>query len=250
MKTLNCPSPFPLIPSPCQAVVSTTFVDSSTFAPTTGLLAWYRADATDVADGDEVIAWPDSSGMGNHLHSAGPSVPLQDNSGAFPVVAWLGIEANYLETTAALWTAGQDRTVAIVYQSDDQLATYGICGQGDGGLGAGRGFWLVNGVSDPLLTTGGAAVGPGTAFSTAFKWAMAHYKNSTTTLTCEDASGAGNSVQTVEDIGSPFNVGDIDGSFPTNTFKGSIAEILVYDHKLTTEEQAALVTYLEEKFSL
>jgi len=246
---LLAPCIFPLSPTPTPSLPLATDsgVAPTAYVPSGGLLAHYAAE--DLAAG-AVSSWADQSGSGNHLSATGADGPVLDSGGAFPVVRCDGTEADWLTTTGALFSGGQERSVVLVYQSDDAAALYDICGQGDNGTGGGWGFYVYNeSGQDPSVTTGGPATHSGAVFSSAYKWAIASYRGGR--MEVIDAGGtATGTLQSISDAGVPFTVGQVPGSYHTNPFKGSVAELLVYGHALTAEEQTALVDYLTAKFSL
>lgn len=243
--TIRPLTPFPAPGNNVLATSETTPPDS--YVPANGLVAWWRGD---VVDYDPVTVWHDFSGNGHDLvltYGTGPeSAPTWDNGGAFPVVRWDGTQ-NPLDLSEAgenseLYEGANPRSVVVVFQGDDLATLYAIIGQTEFSVPS---FKIVQNLDKVGVYGVDTILEEPTVIDTGYRWAIATYDGTDTKIFTKDGDAT---LTEVLNSGGPFFIGgDIGAPTP---FQGSVAEALVYDHALTTEEQAALVNYLEDKFSL
>lgn len=206
----------------------------------TGILARFKASQTGVANGGNVSTWPDISGAGKNLTVTG-TAPVQENGGAFPVVRFNG-STGYYTTAAALFTGATARTIAIVYMGDNAAASRGLCGQGADTDGGNTAFMvLVTAAVDPSLSPSGTPINAGYV-NTNYKWAVATYDGTEYRLRTSLGDNAA-VVASLNTAANPFWLGDIPVSAAFVPFLGRVAEVLVLDHTMTTDERTSWTGY-------
>lgn len=225
-----------------------------------GLLAWFKADALTGAHGSAVNTWLDSSGNSNHAARVlgGKAWPkLNKTSEAFPYVEFDEADTDYLQCASALRVSdAQPQTLICVWSAGNDDEVRQIAGHP--GPGGGRTFeLLVNGAVNPELTAGNVnTVQSGEPFTTNWLWARCTYDGiggaGTQTFSLLDSQGANGALQqSVCGDPNPFTIGfDDGGAIVTAPFHGGIAEVMLYDHALNEVEWAAVLAYLQEKYSL
>lgn len=234
-------SPYPLSPSPSPA--DTAGAGSDLGIP--GVLARWKADSTGVANGGNVSTWPDLSGNGRTLTVTG-TAPVQENGGAFPVVRFNG-STGYYTTAAALFTGAAARTIAIAYMGDNAAASRGLCGEGSDTDGGNTSFMiLVTAGVDPSLSPVGTAINAGYV-NTNYKWAVATYDG--TEYRLRTSLAANSAVVAALNTGNTaFWLGDIPSSVAFGPFLGRVAEVVVLDHAMTTDERTTWTAYCTTKY--
>jgi hypothetical protein len=236
--------------------------------PSTGLKIWLKADAGVTTSGSNVTAWADSSGNGNNYSlGAGTPVLLTGASGinSLPAIrfnnvtnrtnncyltrsinpsSWAGITVIYVTRIAP--TGSASSPAPDIYD-----CTFGI---GDRSQSV---WWAFNTGTASLADGNGVGwAGPtsNVPFGLAYSPALSHsevifqaYQYDKTTWTMSGRA-AGTKADT------SFPTGAVPSYVGMNDFAGGqstsdIAEILVYDHKLTSTDLAAVNAYLTAKWS-
>ncbi|NJM13074.1 MAG: hypothetical protein HC889_15505 [Synechococcaceae cyanobacterium SM1_2_3] len=207
--------------------------------PTSGLLAWYKADVLSGAHGAAVDLWPDSSGNGNDL-VAGSTPAVLDTSGANPVVRWTGTADEYTGPNG-----GSIRTIVAVFAVDDDAIYSGVAGQEN--ASPGENFYLTQHLDQVGITDDAATVlAPTPLVEGVWVWARGH------------SDGDSLSIQTASDTLSASAVATPNGIFflggtplgSDSLFNGRIAEVMFYDAVLTAAEWAVIRAYVEGKYGL
>ena len=198
----------------------------------TGMTLWLAADTIGAGDGDDVAVWHDLTGSGNRAAQGDPEL-----QGGFETGALGGKPAVHFGSGETLDLASsvtaQGSTVFIVQRQDP---TQGLVTHPLGGnlrmTGADQSWHLQNDGGNFGITSGH----PSTRWSLNVLQLLAgDYR----LWVNGDEAGAGTATQTL----SPFDGVGVD-------LDGSIAEVIVIDHKLTPGEHNTLGTYLSTKYDL
>lgn len=209
---------------------------------------WLSADKiTNLADGDPVSSWPDSSGDGNNAVQATAEYQPIYKTGILnskPVVRFDGTD-DYM--TCAAFMSGTTAATLFVVATIDSDDTYALIGTAD---------------NDGYYRYAGDGCGYMGAFRTA---RIAQYPSgmpssganifalrSSTTEYLMRVNGVSKGVQAGSySAGTKFEIGtQTDTAALTKYLLGDIAEILVYSGSLTDIEVSTVETYLANKYGI
>jgi hypothetical protein len=220
----------------------------------TGLALWFKADSGIATNGTNVVGWTDAiRGEKLNQYSAGnqPGYATNIVSG-FPVVRysggnqWLYCSGNF--TNAA--NLNSDMTMitvaATTNPSPQQYSVY----LGSGGTGQNRamGYYQSRELMDTYNIYGQGIASPDTNIFVTESWtlnsnctALTFYQNGVQT--------ASSTLSGVQNIGSGISIGAV--AFASGIgWQGDIAEVLVYDHQLSSNEFAQVNQYIGDKYGM
>ncbi len=237
-----------------------------TFRPAAipGLVGWYDATRIGgVADGANLLSWPDASGLGNTLsgtYDTGVTyiADPQGGTGIFnrPIVRFAG--SGTMATEEYLFSGTSGRSIVVAY-SHHGSGTFGgaIAGQSGDGSGAdptGSHFYLLGvgtgTVGDPILETlADPLAGPGLDWES-WRIAEASY-DGVTARVFRDGEEITSEARTLATDGLYiFRVGASNQFGLAEFLDGDIGEIMVFDHDLTDFERTTLNKYLADKWGV
>ncbi len=220
----------------------------------TGLALWFKADSGIATNGTNVVGWTDAiRGEKLNQYSAGNQPGYATNIvGGFPVVRysggnqWLYCSGN--STNAA--NLNSDMTMitvaATTNPSPQQYSVY----LGSGGTGQNRamGYYQSRELMDTYNIYGQGIASPDTNIFVTESWtlnsnctALTFYQNGVQT--------ASSTLSGVQNIGSGISIGAV--AFASGIgWQGDIAEVLVYDHQLSSNEFAQVNQYIGDKYGM
>ena len=223
--------------------------------PTSGLVAWWKADAGVTLSGSNVTGWADQSGNGHNIHT----IPSRDNP-AFLASAINGLPGLNFATTnsnailgaaGTLVAPGSARYVVAVVQP----ATGGTAGQTYGGeilaFSESPNFNVVLGEYGPDIFVTGQAKESNVAVSAGTPYALEVGSDGTTVTGFINGTALVLNITTPEaDNGTAeFFVGaDFENS--NGTFWGVISELLVYSLVPSSPDITALRAYVNSRYGL
>jgi hypothetical protein len=216
--------------------------------PMNGLKVWLKADAGVTESGGSVILWADQSGEGNDAANGNSPTKQTNQINGFPAInftnsQWLQIQQNSIGNTGNL-----NVFIILNYTSGGILLN-----KGDGATYEGtvwemapqNGFGYVDN-SEP-------------------SWAVVSYVPSAGAKIIEMACDAG-SIEVFENNiskGSAGPIGSINaisqyigiggggvGGSTQNSLEAKIAEIIIYDTFLTSNDRASVYSYLNAKYAI
>lgn len=228
--------------------------------PLAGLKAWYDAGVGVTLSGSNVTAWADQSGNGNNLTPgvADPTFVSSAINGQ-PGINFNISQAILSRATSPL-TSGSDRTVVVVAKpttnTSGTFTNGGSLVQFYGDAGAAWVGYLadisgtVYGYSDnataDTLVSGPTILNVPIAFE--FETQVGSQPGFTINGTSYASSGGTN---VVTDSGTTgFSIGNNSTATTTQYFAGSICEVFVYDHILSTPDLSALRGYIQGKYAI
>lgn len=214
--------------------VTPSSVDPSTV---TGMLAWYKADALGLSDGDPVGSWADSSGNSRTPTQSGSSRPTYKTGivNGMPVVRFDGSN-DYLSLSQSFISADA-WTILTVSKSSSGT---GPIASNDSSGNRGWVFW--RGTSGGNFETGGS---PGTSYTASsgfdvitIRGGIEIYVNGVFNIS---------STRSIPSNAAPFEIGRRNfGELLT----GDIAEIIIYNRRITRAERAGIEQYLASKYAI
>jgi hypothetical protein len=247
-------------PPLCSAEVLASSPAPPAAPPSTGLLAWFKADAiTGVATGAPLARWPDSSGNGNDVVQATASAqPLYSATGfpgGLPAVLFDGA-ATFLANPSFALPAGSSFVGAFLDTGSATECCSGLIYTGGG----------CNGLSTRVVTSGCDVPDPETGNCTVLMidWSGSGDQGHRNLLnvptvasivynTSESVSFVNGCVESTDSAqqaaGSGLMIGSRDDQ-DARFFKGAAAELLIYGSPLTDAERAQAEAYLAGKWSV
>jgi prepilin-type N-terminal cleavage/methylation domain-containing protein len=228
-----------ITPAGTVSVANKAVVDIAQPNSVAGLIAWYKADALTLNNGDPVSSWTDSSSVLNHATQSGSSRPtfVTNIANYLPVVRFDGSD-DYLQLGSTIATV---RTLIVVMKwgatmsnycpiVGDTEVTYGSRFAGDidsSNKILGPAFsQILNGTA----YNNGASVAPGGILKDRANFQIAVF---TTTANMR------------------FNTISADRPATLARFtKGDYAEIIVYNTVLSTTDRKAVEAYLSYKYNI
>jgi hypothetical protein len=219
---------------------------------THGLVHWLKADAMGASynNGDTVNSWVDQTGNYNVSPNgeAGPTYVTNDINGK-PGVRFSGSQSLYNPSNLGL---NADLTMVVVGASSNrtknQVELYlgGISSNTTSrGMGYVNGYQSFTGFGDDV--TGGAAPNVNT-FTTQIVTLNAS-KNSINFYLNGSANGSPG-IAGLNNIQPGITIGTVHGYSQDYHTVGDIAEVLIYDHQLSTAESQQVGAYLADKYGL
>jgi hypothetical protein len=204
--------------------------------PTSGLKAWFRADAG-VTGGSSPTAWADQSGNGNNLVVGSASLGFTGSSiNGLPGINWNGTASQRMVNTAVnLVTSNAARTVIVVAKPAAAFGNAGTAfdfrlGSQDFGLlmgVSGGNYYYSNGVLVPTISGPPSINGVPTDMEWLYDGAnFTVYINGAIQTLSSSSGGSGDTGTTGFEVGNRLSTAN-------QPFNGDINEVLVYDHKLT-----------------
>lgn len=220
--------------------------------PLTNLVAWYRADAAETDEASElpiVTTWRDYTSNANDLHfgvvegtDGDTECPRRDDSGSFPVVRWNGTAHVPLYTASGLYSGAAQRTIAIVFQADNNTGAKHLAGQMLAGVPQ---FTVIQNVDRVAVYGQTVVTEVAVAINTAYRYAIASYNGTRSRIVTKD--GSNTRVEALTSASQPFFLAGTPGG---TKFAGSVAECIVYNTELSAGDQTDLITYLTTKYGL
>lgn len=228
----------------------------SVFSPAdiAGLKLWLKADAiTGLVDTDPVTTWPDSSGLGNDAGQATaafkPTYQTNELNGK-PVVRFDGTD-DELETITITTFPIKRGSIFIVVNNitpsatnQAMLATYnGADPDWEWSSASLNGYIWYDGVGGLALDSG-VDVAAGWNFLSLIRAA-----NTTLGFWLNGTAKAGATIADNQPVSNPVVIGGL-SLVATEHFNGDIAEVIIYDSALSTEDREAVEAYLATKYGL
>lgn len=215
-------------------------------ASMTGLELWLRADSIDQVDGSQVAEWRDESGNDRHATQASPSAKPTlhlDAVNGKPAVKFNPLLSNMFMTTPSVGIT-QPNTVIVVGKQTSTATEGRFIDSAVGGTRQLLGLTITAGRFDSYAGT--ASVQGSKNRSGAFH---------ILTMVFNGASSVGYLDGAQEVAGNPGSnglgvvyLGNDGGGSAYLT--GEIAEVLIFDHALSSEERAGVESYLATKYGL
>lgn len=227
-------------------VVVTTYCGTETsggsFSPLSlaSLEAWYDASSIAQADGTDVTSWPDLSGNGWTLTSAGtaPKLETAELNGK-PVVRFAGTG----RIGNGSFTASQPFSAFIVARSSsDTGGVQRLLGEGSGGNTLRVGYSWATDVWSINAGTGLTAAGADTSYH------VFYVEFNTTDLFEVDAVSTISGDASTNGLNAGFFLGDFNGG--TQPLTGDIAEALIFSAALSSGDKSDVYDYLNAKWGL
>lgn len=218
---------------------------SSAFSPSdiSGLTLWLVADNIAGSDGDPVSTWTASAGPNATQGSSAnrPTLQVAEING-HNAVQFDGVN-DYL--TGTVLAVNSPNTLFVVYKHSS-IGSDQVIFQN----GSGNGWGIYDDISNVRQWFSRTI----TAYSAGS--ATTSWENRCHTLDSGNLNGYinGSSVQSVSGITTPVSpttsyvLGTLDSGGIGLFFAGFIAEVIVYDHAVTSGERAQLDTYLDNKY--
>lgn len=230
---------------------SSVVTESTLFLPSSlsGLVQWLKADAiTGLADNDPISTWEDSSSNNKDATRSGTSRPTYQTNeqNGMPIVRFDGVNDYFDVGSFASLTAGEIFVVIKLSVDPTTGAATGLWAYGSA-AGVGHYAYIDNVIYESFGTTVRKTVGNPTpslaawrvynVFSAASDWAAnldgtALHTTATNTVGFASACTLGG--------GPALGV----------YLKGDIAELVLYDRKLTAPERATVLAHLEGKWAV
>lgn len=227
------------------------------------LALWYETSLTEsftsaeASDGTAITTWYDTNSQSpvknNATSGTAPAQPLYEDNriNGLPTVAFDGTD-DYMDFNGNL-VVGTNYTVFIVGQRTSNAQNYFIGGSGTGGEGTNlaigwndnTSIWMYNGAATPSAASYTSA-----AYSTANPVIITALFNQSSGKklwynggVTPDATSSSNTVL------SSYAAPKI-GKFNTTFSRVEIAEIIIFQRDLTTEERQAVESYLGKKYNI
>jgi hypothetical protein len=234
-----------------QADAYVAFQSGNSTIATDGLLLWFKADAGVTQDGSgNVSQWTDQASGEAVTQGTTASMPtyVSSDSNGEPALHFSG--AQTLGSSAGLGVGlNQDVTVIAVTTTTAPSAAEESLFLGDGSTAGGSrgiGYNYSEQFADFAVTFATGAPAPSTSFVTEAYTVdsalqnVTFYRNGIATFETTASNVAG--------VTNGITVGNrIDGSAP---WQGDIAELLVYNHQLSTDEMNQVGGYLGDKYGI
>ena len=238
------------------ALLETTGTAPSGVQPA-NLKAWFKADAGITKDGvDAVTVWADQSGNGNNMtQAAAGQEPLWVDAvlNGLPIIRFDGI-SQWLDSTVAdpyQSAAGGNHTVFIIAKNSVGTSSEPIYGGLKNNTGQGYGFH--SGRLERLFIRADSSGAEGTmqtptGVMTTWRAYSARMSDGDTKLYMD-----GSQVDKTTDNISTLAVGDRIGRSYNAAYKwfsGDIAEIILYNAKLSIDDMEEVLAYLANKYAI
>lgn len=214
-----------------------------------GLLRWYDADTLSLTDGDFVSSWTDKSSFANHA--------VQANSANKPIFKAAIINGknvvrfdgsnDYLSFSEILDTSGATAHFFIVAKQNAS-GSRAIVGTRPS---SGNNGWVLRYQSATQLMYYHAGYSPNVTYNITDKFNLIEVQRNGLNITV-GADGTLDTTQTVSGYSAgSLNETRIGGALSSlDTYmSGDIAEIIIYDHVLTTIERNNIINYLNGKYT-
>jgi hypothetical protein len=203
----------------------------------TGMQVWYKADALSLSDNDPVSSWTDSSGNSRSVTQSGSARPTYKTNiiNGNPVVRFDGVD-DYL-TLAQSFISGDSWTIFTVSKSSSgsgPIASNDSAGN--------RGWVLYRGTTGGNFETGGAA---GTGYSASSSFDVVTVRGGIEIYV--DGVFNVSATRSIPSNAAPFEVGRRNFG---EKFTGDIAEIIIYNRRVTRAERAGIEQYFSDKYAL
>jgi signal transduction histidine kinase len=228
-------------------------VDSAGQIPKMGLSLWLKADKGVELNNDKVISWKDQSGNNHHASSLSANAPLliPDQINDLPIIQFNGLD-NSIETIPFQTFPEKRGSISIVVKVNGEGKTSGA------GYGTLVSTYFNEGVTWQFGVMNELAVyydGVGTeGFPVATipqrKWSIITIsRNSDTTMNFY-RDGDFKLSFLIKNNQPDINPLKIASNGRLEVLNGDIAEIIVYNKTLNTDELNTLHTYLEQKYKI
>ena len=215
----------------------------------TGLRLWLKADSLSLADNDAVVTWADSSGNANDGTGVnGPIYKVNIVNGK-PVVRYNGVDERFTLPDALFSGMTQGEVFAVLKVDNDPPAALEQSGLWNFGSAAQMGHYPFtdSSVYEAFGTSSRKATGNPTdslasfhllnIWSVASDWVM----NVNGTQHFSDASNG---------VGFPAAGITLGVSSGTAFFDGDMAEVCLYETKLSAGDRTIVKTYIASKYGL
>lgn len=219
---------------------------------TDGMLLWLKADAGVAADGSgNVSAWADQTGNYNLTQgttSNSPALVASDINGK-PALHFSGNQWMHDSNSIGVGANGDMTMILVASTSSPGSQQYGLwLGATGTGYNRGLGYYNWSQIFDTYnIWTGGGSVPSANNFVveavtlSSDRTTATLYQNGTSTATNSSLGGIQN-IQPGVSVGTLYGAG--------YNWNGDIAEALVYDHKLSSDELQEVSVYLADKYGL
>lgn len=202
------------------------------------LALWLKADSLVLSDNDPVSTWADDSGNGRDVTQAGSLRPIYKTNivNGEPVVRFNGSD-QYLQL-AQSFISGNGWTILTVTKAD--TSTEGVVAANDDP--GQRGWALFRGNASGNVETSGT---PGTAYTAGSGFDIINVAGGISIYV--NGTLNAQATRSIPSNSANFDVGRRGfGSY----FDGDIAEIIIYDRLLTTQERQDVTLYLSAKYGI
>ena len=219
---------------------------------TGGMLLWLKADAGITADGSgNVSSWADQSGNYNLTQGTtgnDPTLITSDLNGK-PALRFNGSQWLHDPNSIGAGANGDITMIMVASTSSQGSQQYGLwLGATGTGYNRGLGYYNWSQIFDTYnIWIGGSGVPAANDFVveastlSADRSTMTLYQNGTQT-------GSNGSVSGIQNIQAGVSVGTLYGA--GYNWQGDIAEVLVYDHQLSSDDLQTVGIYLADKYGL
>lgn len=224
---------------------------------TNGLKLWLRADSLTLADGAKVGQWTDLSVGGNHATQGTAAyqptyTAVTSGLNGKPSLHFNALAKQYLSVADNAGLNSSQITILAVARRVTGTSVSMIAEKGNGSAGYSlrypSGTTTTTTVAD--YVNGNGAITPTTAplAQGAFNVICGSYDQSTNSLYINGASADSNAyTSAITDYAYPLTIG---GRGVAYNLDGDIAEILIYDHGISTAERRDIEAYFNVKYSL
>lgn len=228
--------------------------------PSSGMKLWLKADAGVTKDGSNVVStWADQSGLGNDVsQTTASNCPLWVDStlNSKPVIRFVGdgtSSSDALSRTSISFSGASGITMVVVGKLNAGAISFSTFVS----YGYDTDAYYIRKYSANNYWQGVGNVLGSCNITNAFRILEADLVDSTDVVTLYEA---GTSVATGSKTGSLLSSGFLNigavkywwggYNWGNSALTGDIAEILIYDHALTTSDRGTMVDYLKAKYGL
>ena len=228
-------------------------IATSKFLPSglSGLSLWLKADAGVVLDGSNVISWADQSGNGKNATAI--QFPTYSASAINSKPALVFANNAYL-TTSNIFNGSNPRTMFAVYYIDSEQSSNTVIGQSnEDSADIGTYFMLQSRIdldSSPYLAGYNDDLFGPSYVNQQLLLGMADYDGTTARL-FKNGTQANSEAKTYNTFTGEFYIGAFsEAGTIQEKFGGKIAEIVVYNRVLSTQERQQVEGYLNAKYAI
>ena len=219
--------------------------------------AWYRADVGVVATGTTVTSWTDQSGNVRNVTANGDPQLTNNGEAGQQTVTFDGDTDSFTGTKAS-WGEAATGTVFAVWQRDADSSSLNFVYDSETDE---QRQWLVRQTDTNSVDPGGAVYVPPASWTNhsvqptdtigAGNWVVTSTTHTTGVSDAFEANGTAIYTGDLLSGGmSGLNIGAVAGSTGSLTWKGEIAELIVYEGALSAAEHVAVTQVLMDRWSV